>query len=211
MKVLLHKQTGEDALLCPSLSSSLALGLGSTDSAQSQRPASRINPELGSGPWFSQRSSPRVVVKSRQLSDWSGLRFGTVQVDRPERTPDCMMWFSLSPQDLPPLGVDARAHRRWLGALLYAFQPLQPIHPLLQIRQDCRSAVWFQELGRCQAHGTVHHLWFLGGFGLPATVISTVQTSTSSLLTAKRGALSMWCDSNHDVPSRCELGRMVSF
>ena len=218
MKVLLHKQTGENALLCPSLSSSLALALGSSDSAQSQSSAYSRSQELGSGPWFSRRSSPRGVEwwlnPDNYQTDPAEVRDGSGGPSR-ENT-HCMMWFSLSPQDLPPLGVDARVHRRWLGAPLYAFQPLQLIHPLLeQIRQEelvvqpcgSMSLAGAKLMGQFTTCGS----WSVvcSPRGLPAAVISTVQTSTSSLYTAKCDTLSMWCDSNHVVPSRCELGRMV--
>jgi hypothetical protein len=113
-------------------------------------------------------------------------RFGTAQVDlfASRENTHCRWWFSLSPRDLPPLGVDALAHTPWPRALLYAFPPLQLILPLLErVRQERlslilvapenRSALWFPELAALsrsapwpvpfrpdalsQAHGTVHH------------------------------------------------------
>ena len=113
-------------------------------------------------------------------------RFGTAQVDlfASRENTHCRWWFSLSPRDLPPLGVDALAHTPWPRALLYAFPPLQLILPLLErVRQERlslilvapenRAALWFPELAALsrsapwpvpfrpdalsQAHGTVHH------------------------------------------------------
>ena len=55
----------------------------------------------------------------------------------------------------------------------------------------------------------------LQGKGLPETVINTIQSarapSTSSLYAAKWCAFSNWCETNHAVPSQCEVGSVLSF
>jgi hypothetical protein len=105
--------------------------LGSSDSAQSPSPAYSGRPELGSGSpreewWFNPDNYQTDLAEVRESS-------GGPSRENTHR----MMWVSQPTGSASIAGGDARAHRRWLGALLCAFQPRQRIHPLLeQIRQD---------------------------------------------------------------------------
>ena len=70
------------------------------------------------------------------------------------QNPHCRLWFSLSHQDLPRWGLDTMARPPKPRALMFAFPPLQLIHPLLeQVKQEdpslilvapeSRLALWF--------------------------------------------------------------------
>ncbi|XP_013878914.1 uncharacterized protein LOC106528317 [Austrofundulus limnaeus] len=81
-------------------------------------------------------------------------RFGKAEVDlfASRENTQCDLWFSLSSQDNPPLGVDAFAHRPWPNKLLYAFPPVPLIPRLLdRIRADRRRAILIA-LERTEAH-----------------------------------------------------------
>ena len=67
---------------------------------------------------------------------------------------DCRVWFSLSLQDLPRWGLDTMSPPPKPWALMFAFPPLQLIHPLLErvkqedlslilVAPESRLALWF--------------------------------------------------------------------
>lgn len=98
------------------------------------------------------RLQPEVV---QQI--WSRFGKATVDLFASGSNTHCPRWFSLKPQDRPPLGVDAFAHAPWPRGLLYAFPPLRLIPQLLErvrverlrvilVAPDQRSAAWYAEL-----------------------------------------------------------------
>nr|XP_054606083.1 uncharacterized protein LOC107379117 [Nothobranchius furzeri] len=87
------------------------------------------------------------------------IRFGEPSVDlfAARENAQCRLWFSLSPRDGPPLGVDAFSHQPWPRTLLYAFPPVPLIPRLLdRIRSEQLSVIlvaprrvsasWFPDL-----------------------------------------------------------------
>lgn len=98
------------------------------------------------------RLQPEVV---QQI--WTRFGRATVDLFANRSNTHCPHWFSLDPQDHPPLGVDAFAHAPWPRGLLYAFPPLRLIPQLLErvrverlrvilVAPDRRSAPWYAEL-----------------------------------------------------------------
>lgn len=98
------------------------------------------------------RLQPEVV---QQI--WTQFGRATVDLFANRSNTHCPQWFSLSPLDHPPLGVDAFAHAPWPRGLLYAFPPLRLIPQLLErvrverlrvilIAPNRRSAPWYAEL-----------------------------------------------------------------
>ena len=88
---------------------------------------------------------------------WSRFGRATVDLFADRSNTHCPLWFSLRPQDRPPLGVDAFAHAPWPRRLLYAFPPLHLIPQLLErvrverlrvilVAPDRRSALWYAVL-----------------------------------------------------------------
>lgn len=88
---------------------------------------------------------------------WS--QFGRAEVDlfADRSNTHCPRWFSLRPEDRPPLGVDAFAHEPWPEELLYAFPPLRLIPQFLErvrveqarailVAPDRRTAPWYAML-----------------------------------------------------------------
>ena len=66
-------------------------------------------------------------------------RFGRAELDLlvGRNNAHCPLWFSLMPQDDPPLGVDKFEHAPWPRRLLYTSAPLRLISPLLErVRQE---------------------------------------------------------------------------
>lgn len=98
------------------------------------------------------RLQPEVV---QQI--WTRFGKATVDLFANRSNTHCPLWFSLRPQDRPPLGVDAFAHAPWPRGLLYAFPPLHLIPQLLErvrverlrvilVAPDRRSAPWYAVL-----------------------------------------------------------------
>ena len=61
-------------------------------------------------------------------------RFGTAQVDlfAAKANHKCPLWFSLTPSDQAPLGLDALGQTRWPRVLLYAYPPYSRLEDLLR-------------------------------------------------------------------------------
>ncbi|KAF0027027.1 hypothetical protein F2P81_019768 [Scophthalmus maximus] len=70
-------------------------------------------------------------------------RFGEAEVDlfASHENAQCALWFSMSAQEEPPLGVDAFSHHPWPRALLYAFPPIPLIPRLLARVQEEQLSV----------------------------------------------------------------------
>ena len=95
------------------------------------------------------------------IADLLWERFGTAQVDlfAAKANHKCPLWFSMSPSDEAPLGLNALSMERWPEGLLYAYPPYSCLPDLLRRfrRENARLILvapfepnesWFSEMSR---------------------------------------------------------------
>lgn len=125
-----------------------------------------------------------------QIMEFLRACFGRAEVDlfASRENVKCPLWYSLAPQDNPPLGTQSFARALWPGVLLYALGG-----SIIRRGRDSHHS------GAGQASdGLAAERLRLSRRGLSPAVISTIQSarasSTVKLHSSKWAAFACWCD-----------------